>query len=386
MKPKNLIIVLAITEQGLTPAEAATRFSVSRQWVHTLLTRYHAEGPTGVAPRSRAPLSKPGRTPQTIRERIVTLRTELTSQGADAGPATIAWHLTREGHPTPAISTIRRILHAAGLITPAPKKRPRSSYIRFEAELPNECWQADITHWFLSNGTRVEILDFLDDHSRYLIDIRAAATFSGAAVAETLHELIDHHGPPMSTLTDNGLVFTTRFARFKGSKGGFEKLLDTYGILQKNGRPGHPQTQGKIERFHQTLKRFLSAKPRPETMPELQQMLSEFRNWYNTHRPHRSLGSRTPEEAYTALPKATPTGAHATEWRSRTDKVDRHGSVTLRYAGKIRHLGIGRGNAGLPVLMLIHDRNVTVSDLHTGEIIGEYTIDPTKDYQPKKPS
>lgn len=121
-------------------------------------------------------------------------------------------------------------------------------------------------------------------------------------------------------------------------------------------------------------------------MPELQQMLSEFRNWYNTHRPHRSLGSRTPQEAYTALPKATPTGAHATEWRSRTDKVDRHGSVTLRYGGKIRHLGIGRGNAGLPVLMLIHDRNVTVSDLNTGEIIGEYTIDPAKDYQPKKPS
>jgi hypothetical protein len=100
----------------------------------------------------------------------------------------------------------------------------------------------------------------------------------------------------------------------------------------------------------------------------------------------RILGSRTPEEPYTALPKATPTGAHATEWRSRTDKVDRHGSVALRYAGNIRHLGIGRRNAGLPVLMLIHDRNVTVSDLHTGEIIGEYTIDPAKDYQPKKPS
>lgn len=386
MKPKNLIIVLAITEQGLTPAEAANKFGISRQWAHTLLTRYQTEGPAGVAPRSTAPLSRPGRTPQIIRERIIALRTELTGKGADAGPATIAWHLTREGHPAPAISTIRRILHAAGLITPAPKKRPRSSYIRFEADLPNECWQADITHWFLGNGTRVEILDFLDDHSRYLIDIRAAATFSGAAVAETLHELINQHGPPMSTLTDNGLVFTTRFARFKGSKGGFEKLLDTYGILQKNGRPGHPQTQGKIERFHQTLKRFLSAKPRPETMPELQQMLLEFRNWYNTHRPHRSLGSRTPEEAYTALPKASPTGTHATEWRSRTDKVDRHGSVTLRYAGKIRHLGIGRGNAGLPVLMLIHDRNVTVSDLHTGETIGEYTIDPAKDYQPKKPS
>lgn len=386
MKPKNLIIVLAITEQGLTTTEAATRFGVSRQWVHTLLTRYQTNGPAGVTPRSKAPHSTPGRTPQAIRKRIITLRTELTTQGADAGPATIAWHLEREGHLAPALSTIRRILHTANLITPTPKKRPRSSYIRFEAELPNECWQADITHWFLQNGTRVEILDFLDDHSRYLIDIRTALTFTGATVAHTLHELINLYGAPMSTLTDNGLVFTTRLARFKGSRGGFEKLLDTHGILQKNGRPGHPQTQGKIERFHQTLKRFLKAHPRPHSIAELQERLTQFRHWYNTQRPHRSLGNRTPEEAYTALPKATPTGAHATEWRSRTDKVDRHGTVTLRYAGKLRHLGVGRGNAGTPVLMLIHDREVTLSDLHSGEILGEYTLDPTKNYQPKKPS
>lgn len=181
MKPKNLVIVRAVREQGLSHAEAAARFGVTRQWVHTLVRRYDAEGPDGVAPRSRAPQTRPEATP-VIRERIVQLRRELVAQGADAGPATIAWHLEQAGFRVPSTATIRRILHAEALITPAPEKRPRSSYIRFQADLPNECWQADITHWLLASGTRVEILDFLDDHSRLLLDIRAAPAFTGPMV------------------------------------------------------------------------------------------------------------------------------------------------------------------------------------------------------------
>jgi len=385
VKPKNLLIVHAVTQQGLSHAEAAKKYGTSRQWVHTLVTRYTAEGPAGVAPRSKAPKTRPGKTPPMIRERILELRTNLTRAGADAGPATIAWHLERDGHRVPALSTIRRILHEAGLVTPQPHKRPRNSYLRFEADLPNECWQADITHWYLADSTRVEILDFLDDHARYLLDIRAATAFTGVTVTATLNDLILTYGPPMSTLTDNGLVFTTRLARFKGARGGFEKLLQLHGITQKNGRPGHPQTQGKIERFHQTLKRFLAARPRPENLAALTTLLTEFQQWYNTGRPHRALGRRTPHEAYTALPKAAPTKDRTPEWRSRTDKVDRNGKLSLRYAGALRHLGVGRAHAGTPVLMLIHDRDVTVSDLNTGEIIAEYTIDPARDYQAKHP-
>ncbi|WP_282826586.1 IS481 family transposase [Gulosibacter sediminis] len=386
MKPKNLVIVRAVVDQGLTHAEAATRFGVTRQWVHTLVRRYEADGPDGVTPRSRAPHTHPGRTPPVIRDRIIELRHELTNQGADAGPATIAWHLEHEGRKPPSISTIRRILHDAALITPAPNKRPRSSYIRFQADLPNECWQADITHWYLANGTRIEILDFLDDHARYLLDIRPAAAFTGPMVVTVMTELITKYGAPHSTLTDNGLVFTTRLARFKGARGGFEKLLETHGITQKNGRPGHPQTQGKIEGFHQTLKRWLTARPLPETINDLTHLLTEFRTWYNTARPHRSIGRRTPQTAYTALPKASPsTNPRTAEWRSRTDIVDQYGKVTLRYAGKIRHLGIGNAHNGTPVLMLIHDRDVVVSNSNTGETIGEFTIDPDKNYQRKKP-
>ena len=104
-----------------------------------------------------------------MRERIVALRTELTAGGLDAGPVTIAWHLGREGLPAPSTSTIRRILHAAGLVVPEPRKRPRSSWVRFEAAAPNELWQSDFTHWRLADGTEVEICSWLDDHSRYLL-------------------------------------------------------------------------------------------------------------------------------------------------------------------------------------------------------------------------
>ncbi|EHR48934.1 transposase [Saccharomonospora marina XMU15] len=384
MKPKNLVIARAVREQGLTHAEAATRYGVTRQWVHTLLARYDTEGPAGLEPRSRAPKTRPGTTPPAVTERIIELRRELTAAGADAGPITIAWHLERDGHLAPSTSTIRRTLHTAGLITPAPNKRPRSSYIRFEADLPNECWQADITHWNLANGTRIEILDFLDDHARFLLQIHAATAFTGADVTTAMSHLISTYGPPYSTLTDNGLVFTTRLARHKGARGGFEKLLTAHGIIQKNGSPGHPQTQGKIERFHQTLKRWLTARRLPDTTEQLQTMLNEFRTWYNTARPHRSIGRRTPERAYTALPKATPTHTPQPEWRTRTDRVDKNGKISLRYAGQLRHLGIGRAHIGTPVLILIHDRNTTVSNADTGQIIAEHTIDPTKHYQPKK--
>lgn len=381
-RDKNLVIVRAVVDQGLSPAQAGTRFGVSRQWVHVLLRRYEADGPQGVVPRSRAPQSLPGATVPAVRERILDLRRQLTAAGADAGPETIAWHLQREGGRAPSTSTIRRILHTAGLVTPEPKKRPKSSYIRFQADLPNGCWQADITHWFLTDGTRIEVLDFLDDHSRYLLDARAAPAWSGPMVVLALQALIETHGPPASTLTDNGLVFTARLAGRKGARNGFEKLLQAHGIQQKNGHPGHPQTQGKIERFHQTLKRWLRARPRPATLTDLQTLLDTFTHWYNHERPHRSVGRRTPATAYQSLPKATPHTLTEPEWRTRTDKISETGTVTLRYAGKLRHLGIGRRHAGQPVLLLIHDQHVITSHAGTGEILAEHHINPTKDYQP----
>jgi transposase InsO family protein len=187
-----------------------------------------------------------------LRERIVELRRDLVARGLDAGPATIAWHLERESIGSPSTSTVRRVLLAAGLVVPEPNKRPRSSWIRFEAAAPNELWQSDFTHWRLADGTEVEIISWLDDHSRYLLACSvctALGRVSGDDVVATFTAAGDTHGFPAATLTDNGAVYTSRFT---GGRNNFEYLLAYLGIRQKNGSPAHPQTQGKIERFHQT--------------------------------------------------------------------------------------------------------------------------------------
>lgn len=384
-RQRNLVIVRSVRDQGMSVAQSARKFNVSRQWVYTLLARYDTHGAAGLEPGSRAPHTRPGTTPAAVRERIIALRRELTTAGADAGPITIAWHLEREGVHRPSTSTIRRVLHEAGMITPEPRKRPRSSYIRFEADLPNGCWQADITHTRLSDDTLVEILDFLDDHSRYLLAIQARASFTGPMVVQTMNTLITAHGAPAASLTDNGLVFTARLAGRRGGRNGYEKLLEAHGIEQKNGAPGHPQTQGKIERFHQTLKRWLAARPRARSLTELNEQLQVFRHWYNHERPHRARGGKTPAQAYEALPKATPSTQTAIEHRTRTDRIDKNGKLSLRYAGRLRHLGVGRAHVGRPVLMLIHGPHVSVSDSATGELLGEYVINPARDYQPRLP-
>ena len=378
----NLAIVKAITEQHMTVSAAARRFGRSRQWIYTLLARYRAGGPEAVKPQSTTPHSSPHQTPPKVRARIIRLRRSLAAQGADNGPATIAWHLRQEGLRAPSESTIRRILHDEGLITPQPAKRPRSSYRRFQAQLPNECWQADVTHIALAGGRFVEVLDFLDDHSRYLLYLVAYPTVSGMDVVTAMDSLTSRYGFPASTLTDNGLVFTARFAGARGGKNGFETFLATHSIRQKNGRARHPQTQGKIERLHQTLKKWLSARPRPVDLPAAQLLLDQFRIWYNTQRPHRALGRQTPYEAYTALPKAAPHPFVSEDNRIRHDTVDKSGRITLRFAGQMRYLGIGRAWTGTPTLTVISGTQATTTNRDTGEVIAEHDLNPARRYQP----
>jgi transposase InsO family protein len=382
---KQKVIVLAVRDQGLAVADAARRYGVSRRWVHELLRREATGGIGAVEPRSKRPLSNPRRTDDAVTARILALRRELQIAGLDAGPVTIAWHLNREGLPTPSTSTIRRILHAANLITPEPRKRPRASLHRFEAHQPNETWQSDFTHWTLADGTDTEILNFLDDHSRYLLACTAYRPVTVTAVVATFLTAAAEYGLPASTLTDNGMVYTTRLAGGRGGRNAFEHQLHALGITQKNGSPSHPQTQGKIERFHQTLKKWLTGQPRAHTLDDLNEQLEKFRQIYNHERPHRALDRRTPATAYTATPKAAPAGARQGDhWRRRVDRVDQFGKLTLRHAGRLHHIGIGRAYAGQHILMLIHDADVTISDTTTGEIIRELTIDPTRDYQPRQ--
>jgi transposase InsO family protein len=374
---KHRVIVLKIVAKQLTVAQAATEYGISRRHLHRLLARYRHDGLDTLEPRSRRPHSHPSVTPDAVRDRVIALRRHLVAHGLDAGPVTISWHLDKEGFRTPSTSTIRRILHTAGLITPEPRKRPKSSYLRFEAAQPNETWQSDFTHWRLADGTDIEILNWLDDHSRFLLSCTAHRPVTGDDVVTTFLATTEEHGIPASTLTDNGRVYT---ARFGGGRNAFEYLLPLLGTRQKNGSPGHPQTQGKIERFHQTLKRWLAARPAATTIPELQHQLDRFRDHYNEHRPHRSNNRETPGATYRATPKALPASPREGHFRIRYDHVADNGKMSLRRAGRMHHLGIGVEHRSKRVIALIDETTVTVIHLDTGEILATNTIDPDHSY------
>lgn len=200
---EDRVAVLKVVSAQSSITAVAAEHGISRGHLHRLLRRYRDGGLDALEPRSRRPLTSSGRTPDAVRARIVELRTELTAGGFDAGPLTIAWHLGREGLPAPSTSTIRRLLHAAGLVVPEPRKRPRSSWIRFQAAAPNECWQSDFTHWRLADDSEVEIISWLDDHSRYLVGLTACAQVAGDDVVATFLAAGEDHGWPASTLTDS---------------------------------------------------------------------------------------------------------------------------------------------------------------------------------------
>jgi transposase InsO family protein len=371
------VAVLKVISREMSVTAAAAEYGYSRQHLHRLVARYKAGGLEAVEPRSRRPLSSPRATEGKVRDFIVRTRLELTAAGWDAGPVTIAWHLEQAGLRVPSTSTIRRVLHAAGLVTPEPRKRPRSSYLRFEAAQPNECWQSDFTHWPLAGGAGAEIINWLDDHSRYLLACSACAPVTGKVVVDTFLQAGSTHGLPASTLTDNGRVYT---ARFGGGRNAFEYLLAALGITQKNGQPFHPQTQGKAGRFHQTQKRWLARQPPAATLDGLQRQLDAFREHYNEHRPNRALQRATPGQAYRALPKAGPAAAPRGYYRLRYDHVDASGKVSIRRAGRMHHLGIGAAHRGKEILAITDQASVTVIELRTGEVLSAHNIDPARAY------
>ena len=229
-----------MVSQGLGVRATAKKYGVSPAWVCTLVKRYRQEGPAGLEARSKRPHSNKNATPTWVEDRIIELRKELVDIGTDAGADTIKTHLLREGLAAPSVSTIQRILTRRGFVTPAPKKRPKSSYIRFEADLPNECWQSDMTHWQLEDGTGVEILTFLDDHSRLVLCARAYPTVNGEHVRRLFAQTSAQFGTPASVLTDNGAIYN---AEARGGRSGFESDLMAAGVLYQHSRPSHPQTR-----------------------------------------------------------------------------------------------------------------------------------------------
>ncbi len=365
--------------EGRQVAELAAAHGVHRSWIYKLIARYRAEGDQGLVVRSRRPKHSPNAIGTEIENEIVSLRKQLSEEGLDAGALTIQSHLARRDGPVPSVSSIWRILKRRGFVTPQPRKRPKASFIRFEADLPNECWQSDMTHWALANGTGVEIVNFIDDHSRLCVASVALAITKATDVAAIFQTARQRYGTPASVLTDNGCIYT---AKYRGGKVVMETELERLGVTYKHSSPYHPQTCGKVERFHQTLKKFLTKQPAADTISDLQTQLDRFVSYYNNQRPHRALGRKTPHEIYdTKLKAHPPSTSPATHFRVRHDIIDKTGCVTLRYNSRLHHLGLGRAHTGTHVTVLVADLDIRVIHADTGELIRQLTLDPTRDYQ-----
>lgn len=373
-------IVQAVITEKRSYREVARALGVSKSWVAVVVGRYRSGGPEAIGPRSRAPVSTPHRCPSAIEDRIVQLRKELSEAGFDAGAHTIHHHLSLELDEAPSISTIHRVLRRRGFVIPQPHKRPRSSWIRFEAQLPNECWQSDVTHWRLADDTEVEILNFLDDHSRLVISSAVFEVTTAPKVVKVFRQACKTWGLPASVLTDNGCVYT---AWHRGGATAMEVELLSEGIEFKHSRPGHPQTCGKVERFHQTLKRFLKRQAPAATIGELQGQVDRFVAYYNDVRPHRACRRRTPRAAYEARDKARPSAPKIERVkgvRVRQDRIDKAGKLTLRHAGRLHHIGVGRDHRRRRVIMLIAGMNIRIIT-RDGELLRELTLDPDMAYQ-----
>jgi transposase InsO family protein len=302
---KRLLAITAAELPGVTVVSLCAELGISRKTFYEWRRRHDKEGPAGLEPRSRRPLSSPGQIPPWLEQRIVRLREQLP---LDNGAQTILLHLQRAGiQPLPHLRTIHRVLVRNGLVEPQPNKRPRSSWRRFEYDAPNACWQIDATHWELRNGRAAWIMDLLDDHSRYMPAADAVAGDTVEAAWSAFCHAADEVGPPAKVVSDNGMCFTG--GPNADGAGTFTTNLAALGIVKVNSRPYHPQTCGKLERAHQTLKKWLRKQPPARTLKELQHQLDRFRAYYNHQRPHRALHGATPAERFHATPPARPADA-----------------------------------------------------------------------------
>jgi transposase InsO family protein len=369
----------AVLVEGRSLRAVAAGTGRSKSWVQRHVALYRAGGEEALVPQRRGPKVPANLTPARIEDTIVAWRKRLAEDGLDAGARTIAWHLRQEGVEVPALSTIHRVLRRRGFVTPQPQKRPRSSWSRFESDMPNETWQSDMTHWHLDDERPVEIINFIDDYSRAVLASVAVPVATAPEVVRIFFETAALYGFPTSVLSDNGAIYT---AAYRGSHTGMEIELATLKITFKHGKPYHPQTQGKVERYHLTLKKWLSKKPPAKTLAALQSQIDRFVHIYNEERPHTARGC-PPMHAWRALDKATveldgaPLLAHT---KVRHDRIDGTGCFTLRYRSGFHHLSVGRAHKGKRVLVLVADLDVRVID-ENGVLIRHLELDPSVNYQ-----
>jgi transposase InsO family protein len=351
------------------------REQISRQTFYKYRRRFREDGLAGLEERSRRPKSSPGQTAAEVEEAVLRKRKQLIEQGRDHGPQSIVWALQREEVAVPSPATVWRILVRHGAIVAQPQKRPKSATKRFTFSRPNECWQSDWTGWALADGTSVAIAGSLDDHSRYVAGLQAQpGDASGALVWSVILAGISECGVPSMSLTDNGFVYTGKWRGFEAT---FEANLRALGTVTINSTPFHPQTCGKIERFWKTLKKWLRARPAAATVDELNELLAQFRSFYNHDRPHRALGGGTPTEAFGATDKARPADRPLPEpiFVSRHTVSEKSGQLFV----PPYRVNVGLRWAGHTCDAIRDGEHIAIFSGTT--LVREFTADPSRTYQ-----
>jgi len=369
--PMSLRLAIAQMDMSVVNVSEFCRdHQISRDRFYEFRSRYEAEGVAGLEPRSRAPNTVVNRTSLETEDAIVSMRKQLDDDGFDCGAETVKWHLEHAGVTVPHVATVYRILVRRGFITPEPKKAPNKTLHRFVSPYVNGMWQTDSTGYELADGSDVDIVNIIDDHSRVCPRSHAfEGSTTGSDLWDTFVEAFAVYGIPQWVLSDNGPDFTSKL--FRGN-------LAAIRVKTTNSRPYHPQTNGKVERFHQTLKKWLNARDKPETVTELQELLDTFVDIYNNHRPHRGIGRRTPMSVFTTDPKTAPDAF------SVLDQTTVHHN-TVDGAGRVEIPG--------PAAITVGNKHTgkTATTIRTGnhahvfinnQLARKLVIDPTKRSQP----
>ena len=364
-------LIVSVDVEGLNVAEFCRQHGISRWSFYELRRRFALEGEAGLEPRSRAPKTVWNRTSAEVEEAIITERKRLEAAGLDAGAASIVSYLPavlEPGVKVPSEATIWRILTKRGFIVPQPHKAPKHALRNFTAERANECWQIDATRWDLADGTEVKIINIIDDCSRVLIRSKAEYHCNTETALQAFAEGAQQWGWPERFLSDNANEF-----RF-----GLAEAAAALGITAGHSRPYHPQTCGKVERLHQTLKKWLAAQPYAATLTELQQQLDQFTHIYNHTRPHRSLNRRIPAQVHTTTPKSGPADRPLNQPTDiRHLKVRSNGVICI---GSRYDVSLGAAHIAQTVTVIITGLSCHV--FHQGRLIRQLTLNPNRRNQP----
>ncbi|MGM0386377.1 MAG: integrase core domain-containing protein [Actinomycetota bacterium] len=369
---------------------------LSRKTFYAIRARVKEEGPAAVLePRSRRPRSSPTRMGEEVKEQAVQVRAALEASGLDHGPISVFDKMRAMGLQPPSVATLARIFRERGVARLEPKKRPRAAYRRFVYPAPNACWQLDATEYVLTQGRTCVIFQLQDDHSRLAVASHVAAGETSEGALTVFRKGVSARGVPQRLLTDNGMALNP-------SRRGWQGQLVTYaaslGVTAMTGKPYKPTTQGKNERFHQTLFRFLDKQPLAESIAALQAQVDRFDEIYNTQRPHQGLPGRiTPHQAWHAtvpaepprpapapvqpvipLPAATlpePTGTPAAPAPRGTRLADGHRQLTIYANGTVNIKGvsflISHPLAGHTIHAIWDPHGVIFADLD-GQILAEH--------------